>query len=113
MLHELQDAQIAWAAGFLEGEGNFRRTARGTLVVRAAQVNREPLETLLGLLGGSLAEESRRTTSGSAVHVWTLTGFAARDLLLAIRPWLSSRRREQADDVLENTRRPKEVRNAA
>src|SRR5690349_1350424 len=57
-------ADLAWAAGFLEGEGSFQRTGRpgkaGSMLVSAPQVNAEPLMRLQTILGGRVGLRSRK-----------------------------------------------------
>lgn len=56
----LSKSDVAWIAGFLEGEGDFSyvpahgKSHGGTQKVRATQVNREPLVRLAYLLGGAV-----------------------------------------------------------
>lgn len=45
---------IGWTAGFLEGEGCFGSTKLGNPTVRGTQNEREPLERLQALYGGSI-----------------------------------------------------------
>lgn len=45
-------ADVAWAAGFIEGEGSVRE--KRNLSLRVTQVNAEPLEKLQRMFGGTL-----------------------------------------------------------
>jgi hypothetical protein len=46
--------ELAWAAGFFDGEGSIHITPKHRLVVAVGQVSRQPLDIFLRLLGGSL-----------------------------------------------------------
>lgn len=46
--------QLAWAAGFIEGEGSFSNT------VTAAQVQKEPIERLHALFGGRIYQRQNK-----------------------------------------------------
>lgn len=98
--------QIAWAAGFLEGEGCFRmqrsrssKTGRVTghsIVILATQVQREPLARLAGLFGGSLhCQEHRPNPNWQPLWRWVLTGHRAAGLMFSMYSLLSPRRKEQ------------------
>lgn len=82
--------EVAWAAGFLDGEGHFGigRGGRGgrhlRVVLEAAQVaTREPLDRLQRLFGGNVRE-------GKSAWRWTLSGRdAVLTALLVLCPLLS------------------------
>jgi hypothetical protein len=95
-------ADIAWAAGFIEGEGCFSRGS-----VTASQVNREPLERLLALFGGSINEN--KTGRSKPIHTWNTSGARARGIAETLWTFLSARRKEQARRMLD-FRRPKRGR---
>lgn len=84
---------IAWAAGFMEGEGHFRPRSQ----VTAVQVNREPLERLLALFGGSILVHSRpdNPKGWSASSQWACSGARARGFAMTVFPFLSKKRQEQ------------------
>ena len=57
----IQIKDLYWAAGFLEGEGGFGMYGpKNAWSVQAAQVQKEPLERLKSLFGGSITYESKR-----------------------------------------------------
>lgn len=90
---------IYWAAGFLEGEGNFShanamaRNGSGTYV-SAYQVNKEPVERLLHLFGGSLSHRMARGNA-NAVWVWRACGSRARGISMTIFGLMSAKRQGQ------------------
>ena len=107
---------LAWAAGFLEGEGSFHghpgiprgsdRPRRGSASsVRAMQVNREPLDRLRELFGGHVSFRDRvqdRRRDGrkhSGAFTWSVSGARARGVAMTLYPFLSRRRQEQARRV--------------
>jgi len=85
---------IRQAAGFYEGEGNAHATNVGGLNARVSQVNVEPLRQLQAWFGGSVKPVKLRPRLQQQ-HRWTASGPNARAFLLAVFPWLSSRRRQQ------------------
>ena len=86
---------LAWAAGFLEGEGSFTIQSNGKHYVQAPQVQREPLDRLRAMFGGSICFTSSR------IFRWRLCGPAAAGLMMTLYQWMSPRRREQIRRVLE------------
>lgn len=89
---------IAWAAGFLEGEGSF--TATSSPIVTATQVNREPLERLQEIFGGSIKYHA---SQAHPAYYWRACGNRARTVMDAVYELLSQRRRSQIDSVRERT----------
>ena len=89
---------IAWAAGFLEGEGCFQlqKTRRS---VYANQVHKPPLERLLTLFGGSLKLQTRKTPQ-SDIWYWYVYGPRAVNAMTAVQKWMSPRRQLQIKEVL-------------
>jgi hypothetical protein len=93
---------LGWAAGFLEGEGTFNvnRTGLGRSAsskVSATQKQKEPLEVLQALFGGSIIPFR------SKYWRWTVYGSRARGLMFTMFSFLSRRRREQARTALGYT----------
>jgi len=89
---------LAWAAGFLEGEGHFgtKTGQKGNPAryprVGAAQVNREPLEKLQVLFGGAIRFRVNRE---HPCHYWELNGTRAIGVMMTLYGLLSGRRRTQ------------------
>lgn len=79
-----------WIAGFLEGEGNI--SCRGTLDVRAFQNEREMLDKLVNLVGGTVCGDNR---------TWFLLAIPAKKLLQEIYPIMSTKRKREIDHALE------------
>src|SRR5690349_4872218 len=81
---------LAWAAGFIEGEGSFSNN--GT--VAAVQRSPEPLEMLLALFGGSLRLE-RKHRGGFApttrMWIWRTNGARGRGVAMTLYPFLTTR----------------------
>lgn len=92
---------IAWAAGFLEGEGSFSAADAGGVSVTACQVQREPLERLVRLFGGNVS--GPHTPSGigkQPIHRWGVHGKRAAEIAMTLWTLLSPRRREQVEALL-------------
>ena len=95
----LSDRDIAWAAGFLEGEGCFALN-RKTCCITAAQVQREPLERLLRLFGGKIYDIKRKSSKHQDFSRWDLHGPKAAGLMMTLWSLMSPRRRDQIGKAL-------------
>lgn len=101
------EVEVAWAAGFWEGEGSVRcaltrnRSKVGVvyahLCVTATQRDREPLDRLVAILGGGVYGpyvygdyDPPRTH-----YNWTIWGKKAEAAIARIEPHLTRRRKEQ------------------
>lgn len=89
---------LAWAAGFLEGEGSFV-TNGPHAVVQAFQVELEPLERIRSFFGGRLTHQKRRGNRQD-IWIWRANGPRARSIMYTLWPLLSVKRREQIRRVL-------------
>lgn len=94
-------SDLAWAAGFLEGEGSFV-SANRSCEVKAEQVNREPLDRLFSLFGGAIASRPARGNR-RAIYSWRASGARARGIAMTLWHFLSSRRRIQAESLLRGS----------
>lgn len=97
---------IIWASGFLEGEGTFYNSAGaarrrlGTSYVSVYQVNKEPVERLLTIFGGSLSLRAARGVRMKPTWVWRASGSRARGIVLTVFPLMSQKRQGQIREAL-------------
>jgi hypothetical protein len=93
---------IYWTAGFIEGEGYFCTWNSGASAVVVSQVQREPLERLQAMYGGSLARYQQLSNPrANAFYRWTLMGPDARGLMMTIYSLMSPKRKRQIEKVLK------------
>jgi hypothetical protein len=104
---------LAWAAGFLDGEGCFTLYARRKRPnpiyrghISATQVNITPLKKLVNLFGGTIHTHHRRDGPRSHCYSWSASGYNA--VLDAIIPYLVGKR-DQAT-ILRNFLRSQAAR---
>ena len=102
---------LEWAAGFLEGEGSFCTSShkRPIECVEAGQVNREPLNRIREIFGGSC--RLTRPKAGprgnrSPYWRWYTYGKRARGIMLTLFPLLSQRRQMQIRQAIDDNARP-------
>jgi hypothetical protein len=99
-------SDLAWTAGFLEGEGSFTREWRDHgAVVRATQVERWPLDRLVALFGGSIGAYTRTDARHPhGFNLWNLKGTVAVGLMMTLYPMMSPKRRRQITAALTHWR---------
>lgn len=87
--------QLIWLAGFFDGEGCIQ-CPRGLVPLRVtvAQINAEPLNVFRRIFGGNVYREPK--PGYRDMHLWAITGRAAVDALLKLRPFLTIKA-EEAD----------------
>ena len=92
---------VAWAAGFIEGEGHMRRRGINSSEITAAQRTEEPIRKLQRLFGGHVTRQKTYHPLDRAkplyhIWVWRANGSRARGIIFTIYTFLSERRRAQA-----------------
>ena len=94
------DGELGWIAGFIEGEGSFQWAGHTPSVV-AVQVQYWPVEKLKSLCGGNIVTLRRdEVKSNGGIHYrWYIYGDKAIELIKAIYPLLSPKRKEQAKAI--------------
>jgi hypothetical protein len=103
---EYSTDEIAWAAGFFEGEGSFtlnRGQQRPVPVVYVSQVDPEPLERFARYLRLEPHGKQYREVRQGTRDIWRFRIHKYSEVQRVVDllyPWLSPRRREQADRML-------------
>lgn len=92
----MEATSIAWAAGFLEGEGSFLRN-KGYAKIRATQKDREMLDRLCELFGGTVCLDygpARRESGRCPLWQWQIYGEKAERVMRSVMPYMSTKRSE-------------------
>lgn len=99
---------LEWAAGFLEGEGNFCAAGMpsGYFSARvcAGQVNPEPLLRLQEFFGGTVRADkfvNNRSNRRQVLHRWNVYGVLARGVMMTLYVLLSQTKQQQIRWALE------------
>ncbi|HEY5868696.1 MAG TPA: hypothetical protein VI542_24575 [Candidatus Tectomicrobia bacterium] len=91
---------IAWASGFVEGEGYFSfNHSYPAIVIR--QCNVECLEKLQSLFDGRISSCQMSSLGRQPVFEWVLGGQKGIALTMSIYPLLSAKRQEQARKIID------------
>jgi hypothetical protein len=103
--------ELAWAAGFLDGEGHFGRHRRkgarpgGRLAIQVAQQDRRPLDRLQAILGGRVYGPYGPYGQTQPYFLWYIQGFERTQATIAMLwPFLSEPKRLQARRALNGYR---------
>jgi len=94
--------ELAWASGFFEGEGSVAHQGYN-FRIDAAQVDREPLEQLLKIIGlGKIyGPYKRENPRARPLSYWTVCGYEkVQAVACMLWPWLSRRRKDQLKTAL-------------
>ncbi len=90
---------IAWTAGFLEGEASFSLSG-SSATIAVGQVQRDPIDRLIHLYGGSMYIRPPRGIARQPLHMWELAGIKGVGLMMTVFPLMSSSRRQKIKRVL-------------
>lgn len=94
-------AQIAWAAGFIEGEGSFGCWGK-TVYIAASQVQLEPLLRLQSYFGGKIRRYEQTTNpKHSPFYRWTINHAEARGVMFTLYTLMSPKRKFQMNKALD------------
>src|SRR3990167_8905889 len=108
MAGSISTTNIAWAAGFLEGEGSFYSPGPNTCpTVRASQVQKQPLEKLQKLFGGIIRLVNRHIPTSKAIYDWQCHGPRAAGIMMTIFQFMSPKRKEQIGKTFSRWKNPK------
>lgn len=103
-------AEDAYAAGLFEGEGSitvWRRNGRAFVKLVMRQNDREPLDKLQAILGGTIQGPYVRH-GGNEYWQWQICGWQLTERAVErMRPWLSTRRLARWSEVRAERPAPK------
>lgn len=87
---------LHWAAGFIDADGCV--TKNTSISITADQKDREPLDKLVSIFGGSVY---RYTKTEGTYHRWYLYADKAALVMKLLSPLLSKRRQDYIDELLQ------------
>lgn len=97
----MNEVDIAWLAGLLEGEGSFLRgppSAPTTPVVKVQMTDRDIIERVAVLFGvGYVNESVKKEAHWKTSYQTMLRGSRAVTLMQLLRPFMGVRRQQQID----------------
>lgn len=93
----IQGVDLGWVAGLLEGEGYF--CSSNKLSITCSMTDREPIEKLKELCGGSIYDLRTRTVTGKLVYRWHLSRHSSMALVKLLYDLMSPRRQRKIDEM--------------
>lgn len=96
--NNMQDTDIAYAAGFFDGEGCISITKNGAVDVRIINTANNVLVRLQSLFGGSITERSQRVNKKQ--YAYSFYGQDAIEFIKTLKPYLLEKL-PQAETILE------------
>lgn len=106
----MRATELAWCAGFLDGEGYFAFSqhsgGRGQMKIQVSQIDRRPLDRLAASLGGTVrGPYVVKNPNGRPQWSWSLTSFEGVQHAIALAwPWLCQPKRDQAHAAMTRCR---------
>jgi hypothetical protein len=107
---KLTEAEIAWLAGLLEGEGCFGvkgpnpSNAHRYPYVVVRMTDRDVVERVATLMGGNVVTRSHtpsmRSRGEQPIYRYWLVGSRALHVMRLLRPWMGERRTAKVDALL-------------
>lgn len=113
---KIKETELAWCAGFIDGEGNIRwngtKTKKqgnrsrcyGNIVLQVAQVHKEPLDRVLKTLGTGRIYgpyHYNKAKNKQPYYLYSAVSNQAVDALSKIEKYLSPIKKKQFLDTLE------------
>ena len=101
-IDRLTPAELAWAAGFIDGEGSFHGEKHG-LRLHAFNTHRKSVEKLQKLFGGPIKVKTQNDETKKhwkTCYVWSVSTLQARDAIKAMLPYFVTKA-EQASIALQ------------
>jgi len=89
--------ELAWAAGFFDGEGWIKIQRRGGeylgyyLRMGINHVKKDPLDKMQKIFGGSIRLDENVTGNRKPRHVWTLSTAQSAEALKQMMPYLANK----------------------
>lgn len=97
----VRDVDIAYSGGLFDGEGTVDVHASGWSI-RIGMTDLEPVVRMKEIWGGTLTGPYRGDGNRKQFFVWSLYGYAkVEDFYLRTKEWLSPRRQERFERLLE------------
>lgn len=100
---EMKTEDVAWAAGFFEGEGNISFGQCGGVKINVQQINKEPLDKLARLFGGVIRGPiTPKNPKARPYYSWNLSlNSEVNNFVWKLSPWLSEEKLSKSLNMIE------------
>jgi hypothetical protein len=97
----MNDLELAWIAGLLEGEGSFLINSKGQPKVSCSMTDEDVLLKLQSLCGGSICQQKAVKEHWKPIWIWYRCGLPAIELMQQLQPNMGTRRSAKIAEVLQ------------
>lgn len=98
----MSETDVAWLAGWLEGEGYFGVAPSGSPIIQVSCTDKDIVEKASKLMGSNGVKfQSRRKPHWKDVYKTHLHGQSAVNIMKLIRPYMGERRGAVIDTAIE------------
>lgn len=94
-------SDIAWLAGFLEGEGAFVLTSKVQPMITVSQKDREPLDKLVSMVGGKVKKKCSQGYKKGWIYNVEIASRRAAGIMMTIFSFMSKRRQVKIMEILD------------
>lgn len=98
-MSNISTLDIAWAAGFMEGEGSFGHY--GCPAISVAQVQKEPIDRMVRIFGGKISRRNTNGFSDKPIWVWRPDARVAIQVMMTLYCLMSPKRQTEIKSVLD------------
>ena len=92
--YDIGDKELAYTAGFFDGEGCIQISSRGNLAVTVDNADIEPLQFFMDVFGGSITVSKCATKERKKIYRWSIIEEEAPEFLRTILPYLICKKAE-------------------
>lgn len=100
----MTEAEIAWLAGIIEGEGSiyWDKRSKNSVRISVSMTDEDVVRRIHALVGvGAVSVKTRPTVTGKLVYRWDAGHkLEVRPLLVSVRPWMGLRRGAKIDEAI-------------
>ena len=100
----MNDVELAYLAGIVDGEGTVTMSRSGTRTYRPAvnvdSTDRELIEWIHERCGGMIIEKKTYKSHHRQSYIWRLRNFAAVEMLAAILPFMVIERKRKRAEII-------------
>lgn len=96
----MNDIELSWVAGLLEGEGSFLWRVSNSAKVSCQMTDQDVILRLHSLIGGKVYQATKQKSHHKTAWVCVVSGLDAVELMEQVFPLMGFRRSEQIKNVL-------------
>lgn len=92
--YDIGDKELAYIAGFIDGEGCIQVTTKGTLSLVVVNTDIAPLQFIMDIFEGNVSISTRETERRKRAYRWSIKERDTPEVLKTLLPYLIVKRQE-------------------